>query len=380
MSKNWREELPPSRMDNPKEIYGPQPGNALFAIEDFLTVWPHKVPNAWGLDYNDVALCPRPTTLSTRRNFDFSIDIGKHNFPTRIMSANMDIASEEFAREVARCGGIPTFPADHDGDATEISKIAHRLSTDGVVAMYSINGKGNPVENARKLVASGAEHIIIEIAHGGLDDFLRLGMGIKEATGAFVILGNVSEPEQIDWYNRYGIDAAKLTIGTGSICTTPEKTGVFGATLSSILAARLANNNSSGHKTLLIADGGIKNPGDVAKAMVAGADLVMMGGQFAKTTEASGEIINGKRVYYGSASDISMEKRGKIKSNSSGAEGVAREIPLDGNVETLMRTYWAGLSSASTYVDAKNVAEMRQNGVFKMITDASFRKSQAHAG
>ena len=379
MSNNWRKELPPSIIpDEQGEIY-PLPGNAVFKIEDFLTVWPHNVPNAWGLDYNDVALAPHVTKLSTRKNFDFSISVGRHAFPTRIMSANMDIASEDFAREVYRCGGIPTFPAAHNGDATELGGIANRLSKDGVIAMYSINGKGDPIENARILTANGAEHIIIEIAHGGLDDFLRLGVGIKEATDAFVIAGNVSEAEQIEWYNKYGLDGAKLSIGTGSICSTPETTSIYGSTLSSILAARQANNRSTGHKTLLIADGGIKYPADVVKALVAGADLTMMGRQFARTKEAMVPLINGKRMYYGSASETSMQIRGKEKSVNSGAEGVTREVPADSTVQKLMETYWAGASSASTYLNARNVDEMRQNAQFKLITSEAFKKSHPHA-
>lgn len=381
MLSDWRERLPPSLIpDSKKELY-PQPGNAVFMIEDKLYVWPNNVSNAHGLDYDDVALCPLTTTLSTRKNFDFSVDIGGYSFPTRIMTANMDIASESFAREVYRCGGIPTFPAPKDGDATELSQIANRLARDGIVAMYSVNSKGDPLDNARMLAYNGAQHVIIEIAHGGLDNYLRLGVGIKEETDMFVIAGNVSESSQIEWYNKYGIDAAKLSIGTGSICITPVQTGIYGSTLSSILAAREANSRSNGHKTMIIADGGIKCSGDLVKALVAGADVGMMGSQFAQTVEAAGELDeNGHRIYYGSASEVSMQKRGKEKSKSSGAEGVVGTVKIKETVRELIEKYWAGASSASTYLDSTNINEMRQNGVFKLLTPKAIDKSKAHVG
>lgn len=382
---NWSEKIKPTTLV--ERCNRPIAPGILFNQGDHLSMWPSEVVNPTGLDFDDVYLNQHVTTIESRSLFDPSITLDTKNGPVkyrgRIIAANMSsLCSDEFQMLIHENGGVPSFVSPSSEE-----EVAERIKTCGtfadkdIHAWYGLSGYGEPISYAERLADNGARFVILDIANGGLDNFLRLGTEMMEKTNGQlnIIAGNIFTEEAVNLYNHYGIFGAKLSIGTGSVCTTPKQTGIHGPTFSSIAAARRANESSNGHKTLLIADGGIKEPKHYVIALAAGADMIMMGGQLAKCVEAP--LLDdgyGNKVYAGEASNISMKRRGKQKDGTRQPEGVVRVADQTMTLKDLFNEYSGGLKSAGTYLDAENVEEVKANAIFTQITENTHNRSMPH--
>jgi IMP dehydrogenase len=215
-------------------------------------------------------------------------------------------------------------------------------------------------DRARFLHAAGARYFVIDIAHGHSRMMRDMTTWLRETyPDVFIMAGNVATPDAIRDLSSWGADAIKVGIGPGNVCTTKNVTGVTVPQFSAVMDCADEVKRMNGAKPYIVADGGISEIGDIAKALGAGADLVMCGRMFAGCREAPGERINGKKVYRGMASRDAMLT---IRSSSSlpTAEGISTLI--DSNEQSaieVIKNIKGGLQSSFSYSNATTLNEFR---------------------
>jgi IMP dehydrogenase len=250
----------------------------------------------------------------------------------------------------------------------------------------AIGVRGDFLERARALVAAGADVLVLDIAHGHQERALDAIGQVRDTAGSEVdiIAGNVATPEGARDLALAGADAVKVGVGPGSVCTTRLVAGVGVPQLSAVMdCARVLAE----HDVPVIADGGIRYGGDVAKAIAAGAETVMVGNLLAGTPESPGDVVTrgGKRVkvFRGMASGSAAEARRAAEEDDEEffpvvAEGVEAVVPLRDAAATVVHTLVGGLRSGMSYSDAINIAEMHDRAQFVRITPGGLRESHPH--
>ena len=245
------------------------------------------------------------------------------------------------------------------------------------------------IERFKNLVDNGCDLIVIDTAHGHSEKVLKTLSKLKKTRKSVPIcVGNIATGEAaIKLYNS-GADIIKVGIGPGSICTTRMVAGIGVPQISAIMDVRLALKNK---KIKIISDGGIKFSGDIAKALAAGADAIMMGSIFAGTEESPGKKfkIKGKiyKQYRGMGSIGAMssgsanryfQKNFKDKSKFV-PEGVDGRVAYKGKVSKIIYQLKGGLRSSMGYIGAKNLKQISKNAKFIKITKAGFYESMVHS-
>jgi IMP dehydrogenase len=250
----------------------------------------------------------------------------------------------------------------------------------------AIGVRGDYLDRARALAEAGVDVLVLDIAHGHQEQAIRAIDRVREWVGDVdLVAGNVATPEGARDLALAGADAVKVGVGPGSACTTRVVAGVGVPQLSAVLACAEA---LAPHDVPLIADGGVRAGGDVAKAIAAGAETVMVGNLFARATESPGVAVtrNGKRVkvFRGMASEAAAKARMAAEGIEETefvpvvAEGVEAVVPLAGDAAMLVHQLVGGLRSAMSYTDATTVREFQDNARFVRITVAGLRESHPH--
>ncbi|WP_025264231.1 IMP dehydrogenase [Wolbachia endosymbiont of Onchocerca volvulus] len=248
-------------------------------------------------------------------------------------------------------------------------------------------GKKDGIERCEALIGKEIDVIIVDTAHGHSENVINTIREIKAMyPNTQLVGGNIATKEAAEALIDVGVDAVKVGIGPGSICTTRIVTGVGVPQFSAI---QNVAEVCKARKVRLIADGGIKYSGDVAKAIAAGADSVMIGSLFAGTDESPGEIITYKGRTYkcyrgmgsisamkrGSASRYFQDKDSKLKLVPQGVEG---RVPSKGPASGVIHQLIGGLQAAMGYTGNRSIEEMRKNCKFVTITSSGLRESHAH--
>lgn len=243
------------------------------------------------------------------------------------------------------------------------------------------------IERVKKLVDAGVDVIVVDTAHGHSQGVIDMVKKIKKKFDIDLIAGNVATAEAtIDLINA-GADCIKVGIGAGSICTTRVIAGVGIPQMTAVIECAAA---ATKRKIPVISDGGVKQTGDVSKAIAGGADTVMLGGYFAGAEEAPGEkvLFEGRsfKVYRGMGSIEAMKKGSKdryfqdVEDDISKLvpEGIEGIVPYKGNVGDTIYQIIGGLRSSMGYCGAKNIHEMQTKSKFVMITNAGLKESHPH--
>ena len=244
------------------------------------------------------------------------------------------------------------------------------------------------LERAKALNEVGIDLFVIDSAHGHSKNVIETIKVIKkEFPGIDVIGGNVATPEGAIELAKAGADAVKVGMGPGSICTTRIIAGIGVPQITAILTIKDALKD---HDIGIIADGGIRFSGDVAKAIAAGADTVMLGGLFAGTEEAPGEVelYQGRsfKTYRGMGSIGAMTERQDanryfqedVSSEKLVPEGIEGRVPFKGWVISVIDQLIGGLRQSMGYVGSKTIAEMQDDSQFIEITNAGMAESHVH--
>lgn len=363
------------------------------------------------LTFDDVLIEPKFSHVESRKDVNLSIstsdkvfsDIGC-KFP--IISANMDtITDSEMSKAMLSHGAqacLHRFCSIENNIKMLEEATLHIDDDERHRPMVSIGLGKEELGRARALYYNNATQFVIDTAHGAQLSVVKQAKALREIIGnnGAIIVGNFATGDSVkDFFHHFGgnnIEGFKVGIGPGSVCTTRIKTGVGYPQLSAILDVA----NFLKHRGIpVIADGGMKTPGDIAKALGAGASLVMLGGMLAGTDETPGEIVkkdtfysNGKNIFYsngtgevkkfkkyrGSASKESYSIQGKDASWRT-AEGESITIPYKGPVKDVLQDIEGGLRSAFSYVGAQNMKEFHKNVTFVRISNATRIENGAHA-
>ena len=259
----------------------------------------------------------------------------------------------------------------------------------------AVGVKGDRMERSRRLLDAGADALVVDIAHGHSDYAIETVKGIKADLGDVeVVAGNVATARGASDLIRAGADAVKVGVGSGSICVTRVVTGSGVPQLTAIMDSAAG---AKGSGVPIIGDGGIRNPGDVTKALAAGASSVMIGSLFAGTEESPGPTVLRDGVRYkltrGMASLAATVDR-RLKESGRGGpqedeligevieesvpEGVEGLIHYKGRVEEVVKQLVGGLRSGMSYSGSHDLAELRSRSEFMRITSAGHRESLPH--
>lgn len=249
----------------------------------------------------------------------------------------------------------------------------------------AIGVRGGYLERAEALVAAGVDALVLDIAHGHADHTLEALRELKAAwPDAVIVAGNVATADGFRDLAAAGADAVKVGIGPGFACTTRLVAGVGVPQLTAISDCAAPARET---EVPLIADGGIRQPGDVAKAVAAGANTVMVGGMLAGRTESPGEVIRrgGRRykVFRGMASQAAASRRLEIEGRGDALdqyvpEGEEMELPVKGPAAEVIGELVGGLRSGMSYVDAASIPEAWEKATFVRQTAAG--QSEAKPG
>jgi IMP dehydrogenase len=242
------------------------------------------------------------------------------------------------------------------------------------------------MDRARALADAGADVLVVDVAHGHSDWVLEVVRKLKkELSQVDVIAGNVATPEGTRDLIAAGADAVKVGIGSGSICITRVVTGAGVPQLTAVMECAEAAGELD---VPIIADGGIRNSGDITKALAAGASSVMIGSMLAGTDESPGVTVmrNGRKykLHRGMASVGASLKRGTQETEDESAlleyvaEGVEAFVPYRGTAHEIVAQLAGGIRSGFSYSGARTFTELRRNASFVRLTPAALKESYPH--
>ena len=304
-------------------------------------------------DYDNILLLPRKCRVESRSECDASVELGERSFRIPVVPANMKtVVDEAICTWMARNG---YFYVMHRFDLDSV-QFVQRMKAQGLYASISIGVKKPDYATVDQLAEQGLapDYITIDIAHGHADTVQAMIACLKtKLPASFVIAGNVATPEAVIDLENWGADATKVGVGPGKVCITKMKTGfgTGGWQLSALKwCARVATKP-------IIADGGIREHGDIAKSIRFGATMVMIGSLLAGLEESPGKTVevDGKlfKEYYGSASDFN---KGEYKH----VEGKRILEPVKGTLEDTLREMEEDIQSAISYAGGKKLMDIRK--------------------
>jgi len=341
------------------------------------------------LTFDDVTLAPSYSEILPSET-NTSIKLSKYlSLKIPIMSSAMDTVTEaKMAIAVGEKGGIGVIHRNLSVKK-QIQEIRKTKSKNLLVGA-AVGANSDEHKRAEQILKENLDLIVVDTAHAHskkVSNIIKKIIKIKPKKTA-LCAGNIATKEAAKFLIKLGVDIIKVGIGPGSICTTRLVAGIGVPQLSAILNVRKGLKNS---RVSIIADGGIKFSGDIAKALAAGADAVMVGSLFAGTDQAPGKIIkkNGKyfKSFRGMGSIGAMNKgsadryfQTKQKNASKYVpEGVEGFVKYKGKVDKIIYQLVGGLKSSMGYLGSKNIVDLRKKPKFYKITKAGFYESMVHS-
>ena len=354
-----------------------------------------RIENEVLLDYSDVLIRPKRSTLGSRSEVDLNRKFKFRNYDPHfehesweedhydgipIMAANMDgVGTFEQADALAKLGMftclVKTYSETELVNFFDPEDQDHMfIRSDNVAMSIGITEKDEmKFRNVYEQVGYNLKYVCIDVANGYSERFVDYVKHFRRNYPHIVIIaGNVVTGEMTEELILAGADIVKVGIGPGSVCTTRIQTGVGYPQLSAVIECADAAHGLGGH---IIADGGCTCPGDVAKAFAGGADFVMLGGMLAGHDESSGDIVeeNGVKYkeFYGMSSDTAMLKhRGEVAKYRA-SEGKRVLIKYRGPIENTINDILGGVRSTCTYVGASKLKELSKRTTFVRVNKQS---------
>ncbi|MCL5018240.1 MAG: IMP dehydrogenase [Candidatus Pacearchaeota archaeon] len=335
-----------------------------------------------GFSFDDVLIVPKYNKILSRKDVDLKTKVTRnYTIKIPIVAANMDtICEAKMAIALGKLGGLGVI--HRFMTIEEQARQVAEVKSYGLICAAAVGVK-DVEERAEALVKSGLEILVIDIAHGHSKyagktlDYLK-----QKYPHIDVMAGNIATKDAAEYFLSKGADAVKVGIGPGSMCTTRLMTGAGVPQLTAIMDVYEATKG----EIPICADGGIKKPADIVKALGAGADTIMSGYIFAGTDETPGEIIemNGKKLkhYRGSASyDVAVKKAeldGEADKKIISIEGEKTFIPYKGPLSPIIEKYLGSLASGMTYIGARNMNSIIGKADFIEITNSGREESKAN--
>ena len=340
------------------------------------------------LTFDDVLLIPKYSDVLPSET-DISLNLSKKiTLKVPFLSSAMDTVTEyKMAVAIAQAGGIGVIHRNLNirKQSQEVMKVKKKK----LIVGAAVGTNNEDVDRARSLIDNGCDLIVIDTAHGHSAKVLKVLSKLKKINfNVPICVGNIATAEASKKLYNSGADIIKVGIGPGSICTTRMVAGIGVPQISAIMEVKDALKNK---KIKIISDGGIKFSGDIAKALAAGADAIMMGSIFAGTDESPGKKFKIKGKLYkqfrgmGSIGAMSsgsanryFQKNFKDKSKFV-PEGVEGRVEYKGNVSKIIYQLQGGLRSSMGYIGAKDINQIQKKAKFIKITKAGFYESMVHS-
>ena len=328
------------------------------------------------ITFDDVLLIPAYNHHESRRIVDTGMTdkTGKLKLELPVMTANMDTVTE--------CG-----MADFIGAKGGIGVLHRFCSVEENLAMFkrcsfpvfvSVGTAEAEMERVEALKGAGAEYFCVDVAHGHAKYVGKMVKRMREILpNACIMAGNVATYAGADYLASVKADIVKVGIGPGSVCTTRMKTGFGVPQLTAILECARADRS-------IVADGGIRTPGDIVKALAFGADFVMVGGMLAGTRPTPGEPIRDgggtptHKIYRGMASKEAAEDHLGGLTGWKTSEGVTIKVPYREDEDDIIADIVGGLRSGLTYAGANTIRELQRKLNYVFISQASRIESLPH--
>ena len=324
------------------------------------------------LNFEDVLLQPKRSTLSSRKDVDMTRKFtfrnsGVMNF-TPIFASNMDgVGTFSMAKVLQEYNMMTvitktTTPEQWKTAVGNGVRLQNVSVCTGTNKMFDNNAQD--YKNMQEILKMfpDVKMITVDVANAYHQNMVGFINKIRqEFPDKVIVAGNVVTPEMTEELIINGADVVKIGIGPGSVCTTRTMAGVGVPQFSAILECADAANGVDGH---IMADGGCTEPGDIAKAFGGGAHMVMIGGMLAGHNESEVPVIDGKREFYGMSSNRAREVHGQRKDGYKSNEGRLIELPDRGSVKETVEDILGGVRSACTYIGARRLKDMPKCATF----------------
>lgn len=351
-----------------------------------------------GLTYDDILLVPKYSEVKSRSIINTNTLVSRrYGLLKPLVASCMDTVCEyKMAIKMVELGGVGCIHRfmTIDEQCEQVSKVVEYINNNHmyehwrvmyddwhseikqIPVMAAIGVNDVDIERAVRLVLSGVNIILIDVAHGHHINVKNMIRKLRETlpTSVDIIAGNISTKESAEDLCEWGADGLRVGIGGGSLCTTRIQTGHGVPNVTSIIDC------VEGSSVPVMADGGIRNSGDISKALSVGADCVMLGSLLAGTKESPGKIVekgNGSlyKRYRGSAS---LETKSAHKQSTKHVEGESTMIPFKGSVEYIIDKLNDGLKSALSYSGSKDIKEFHWKSEVMEITPSGMAESKPH--
>jgi IMP dehydrogenase len=325
--------------------------------------------------FDDVLLVPAYNHYESRQHVELSVTdrSGKLSLQLPVMTANMDTITESaMANFIGGKGGIGVLHRmmSIDRNVAEFRRCRNTV-------FVSVGCADEELERAEALRDAGATHFVVDVAHGHARYVGKTLKNLRQLLPeACLMAGNVATYAGADYLASVGADIVKVGIGPGSVCTTRLKTGHGVPQLTAIQDCARCDRS-------IVADGGLRHPGDVVKALAFGADFVMIGGMLAGTRPTPGKKVKDRKggwvkAYRGMASrEVAEEHHGGIAEWKT-AEGVSVTVPYRDDEEAIVADLVGGLRSGLTYAGSRTIRELQRKLNYVVITPSGWHEGTPH--
>ena len=330
--------------------------------------------------FDDILMVPQHSEVISRLSVDFKMNVGGHTWlDLPVIASPMDtVCEKDMAIAIAESGGIG---------------IIHRfMSAKNQIRMvkdvFNYNDLGLPVgaalsstfveEHVEKLIAAGVSMLLIDTANGHSKMAIDATVRLKSVVGdrVHIMSGNVATVEGFVALDSAGADSVRVGIGGGSMCTTRIVSGHGIPTLSSIINVREAKDKFN-LNAAIVADGGIRNTGDMVKAFAAGADSVMLGSMLAGTDESPGSLHFEGDKKFKSFRGMASKEANKDK-DIAVAEGISTMIPYKGSVKDIIKDIKGGIGSGCSYSGVDFLHDLYKESMYIKVSPLTVKESLPH--
>jgi len=337
-----------------------------------------------GLSYSQVRLVPKHcSSLMHRAEADTSINAFGAFFDIPLLASPMpDVCDGNMINKMLNfSGGLKTSGMIHRFQSIKTQVEQFKIAKFGDInpnnIICAIGITGDYLERTEALFEAGCRVFCMDTSNGFSireHDAIR-AFDIKVGDDAYLIAGNVADEVGYEYLAELNVDAVRVGVAGGSVCNTKQESGVYfpmASAISNCYSKKLELQSANKNAPLIIADGGVKTPGDFSVAIALGADFVLAGGVFSGTAETPGNIIKREetgelfKTYRGAASyGVQKDHNGDKPEYNEGAEIL---VTYKGSVEDVLRRFRNGLRSGMSYMDARTLSEFRQNSSFVEIS------------